>query len=125
MKRTKPHSMNLSKNYLSIIKYPVPSDLREEASCGPRGKELSVIRAGEHGVREGRHSRRGRSCCSPGMCRQGADCGLLPLDRLRLPAAPTVPPADQVFKHTFKPHHQVNTGLRTLLEITLYFPKYR
>lgn len=130
MKMTKLHSMNFSKNYLSIIKYPVPSDLREEVSLGPQGKEMSVIMAGEHGVSEGRHGRRGRSCCSSGMCSQGAECGLdtalcFTPARLHLPAAQTVPQADQVFKHTFKPHHQVNTGPRTLLEIMLYLPKYR
>lgn len=34
------------KELLDIIKYPVPSDLREEASLGPRGKESSVRMAG-------------------------------------------------------------------------------
>lgn len=47
MKMTKTHSMNLSKNYSSTIKYPIPSDLREDVSLGPQGKETSVIMAGE------------------------------------------------------------------------------
>lgn len=41
-----------------------------------------------------------------------------PSSWLHLPAAQTVPPADQVFK----PHHQVSTGPRNPLEIMLYLP---